>query len=102
MVLLIAKLKNAIIQQKVRSLLEHYQIEVLHHTPGRIRVRVKSWKENKSLLMRLLNDIETDAAIKSVVFTEETGSILILYKQQNAKEPGTYARWQGLINKYFS
>lgn len=101
MCFLLTKLKNKVIEQKVRSLLEYYQVEILHHTPGRVRVRIKNWKENRKLLMQLLDDIQVDPAIKSVAFTEETGSILIYYIQDKVREPATYERWQGIFNKYF-
>lgn len=96
-----AKLKNGIVQLKVRSLLERYQVEVLHHTPGRVRVRIKNWKDNRSLLNNLLEDIQSDPAVESVSFTEETGSILIHYHKGLVKESATHNRWQELFTKYF-
>lgn len=98
---MLAKVKNAVVQRKVRSLLERYQVEVLHHTPGRVRVRIKNWNNNRSLLNRLLEDVKMDPAVDSVSFTEETGSILIHYHQDRVKEPTTHTRWQGLFDKYF-
>lgn len=98
---MLTKLKNAVVQRKVRSLLERYQVEVLHHTPGRVRVRIKNWKDNRTLLARLIEDLRNDAAIQSVAFTEETGSILIHYREDTVKESATHERWQELFNKYF-
>ena len=71
--------KSVVVQRQVRSLLEKYQVEVLHHTPGRVRVRIKNWKDNRNLLSHLLKDIKLDPAAESVAFTDETGSILIQY-----------------------
>ena len=98
---MLAKLKNVVVQRKVRSLLERYQVEVLHHTPGRVRVRIKNWKDNRVLLNRLLEDIKLDPAVKSVAFTEETGSILIHYHQDQVEKSTTHDRWQDLFKKYF-
>lgn len=96
-----AKLKNGVVQLKIRSLLERYQVEVLHHTPGRVRVRIRNWKDNRSLLNRLIEDVRLDPAVVSVAFTEETGSILIHYHQDMVKESTTHNRWQELFKKYF-
>lgn len=98
---MLAKLKQAVIQRKVHSLLERYQVEVIHHTPGRARVRIRNWKDHRELLMRLLEEMKNDAAVESVAFTEETGSILIHYEQDAVKEAATHARWQALFDKYF-
>lgn len=98
---LLTKLKNIVVQRKVHSLLERYQVEVLHHTPGRVRVRIKRWQDNRVLLERLLEDMRNDPAVESVAFTEETGSILIHYRQDQVKEATTHERWQELFKNYF-
>lgn len=96
-----AKLKNGVVQLKIRSLLERYQVEVLHHTPGRVRVRIKNWKDNRSLLKNLMEDIRLDPAVESLEFTEETGSILIHYHRDQVRESAAHNRWQELFKKHF-
>lgn len=99
---MLANVKKKVIQHKINKLLSQYGVKVLHRTPGRVRLKIEGWQQHEELFQKLLQEVKEDAAVESVQFTAETGSILIYYMENAHKDHETQQRWLAIGNDYFA
>ncbi len=83
---------NIIIARRIQQLLRKNQIEVLHHLPGRIRLRSPLFKRELAVT-RLVEELAQDPKILSVTYTKETGSLLIQFDNSLANDYGQIELW---------
>ncbi len=94
------KVKEIAVRQKIIYLLKKYNVELKHHTPGRVRVKLSNWRSKQEMLQRLLGELEQDIDVKSIEFTEYTGSVLIHYNEAALKDSFAHNRWTLIFEKY--
>ena len=81
------------IQYRLKKLLVKNKIQVLHYLPGRVRLSSPLWMQNPGLVKGLIDELEREPRIKSVTFTKETGSLLILYDNTPLDELSQIELW---------
>lgn len=97
---MLTKVKELVIRKKITSLLKKYHVELKHYTPGRVRVKLANWRNKRETLQNLIKDLELDADVESIEFTEQTGSILIYFNENALMNPQTHNRWIHIFEKY--
>lgn len=97
---MLTKIKGFVVRNKVESLLNKHDVELLHYTPGRIRVKLLSWKNKEYMVQGLIDDLRKDQDVEAVEFTEQTGSVLIFFNHAALENPNAHGRWLHLFQKY--
>jgi hypothetical protein len=83
---------NLFIATRIQKLLLKNKIKVMHFNPGRIRVKSSLWV-NKPNMKRLVEELEQDPKIYSVTYTEEVGSLLILFDKSILNDYSQIEKW---------
>lgn len=97
---MLTRVKEVVVRQRIISLLKKYNVELKHHKPGRVRVKLSNWRSKQEMLQRLLGELERDIDVKSIEFTETTGSVLIHYNEAALKDSFAHNRWTQIFEKY--
>lgn len=97
---MLTKIKGLVVRNRVENLLKKHNVELLHYTPGRIRVKLLSWKNKEHMVERLIHDLKKDPDVQSVKFTEQTGTILLFFNHAALENPNAHGRWLHLFHKY--
>jgi hypothetical protein len=63
-----------------------YPAQIVHHIPGRIRVKISRAKHNRALLNRVRESLANCNGVERVSVNEATGSFLIYYDPQSLKD----------------
>jgi hypothetical protein len=91
-------ISNIMIARRIQQLLRKNQIEVLHHLPGRIRLRSPHFKR-EAAVTRLVEELKQDPKILSVTYTKEVGSLLILFDNSLASDYGQIELWMVKVDQ---
>lgn len=97
---MLTKVKEMVIRKKITFLLNKYNVELKHYTPGRIRVKLSNWRNKQVTLENLIKELEADRDVKSIEFTEQTGSLIVHYNEAALKDAFAHNRWIHIFEKY--
>ena len=76
---MLGKITDYILFNHVKRKLEKYDIKMVHFIPGRIRLQSLQWKTNRTLMEKLVKELQAQSMIFSVQPTFVTGSLVITY-----------------------
>jgi hypothetical protein len=85
-------LSNLMIATRIQKLLIKNQIKIVHYMPGRIRLKSPIWK-NQDVINSLVDELEKESKILSVVYTKETGSLLIQFDKSPVEDYSQIELW---------
>ncbi|WP_307330768.1 HMA2 domain-containing protein [Evansella vedderi] len=90
---MISTIKKVLYMNKIKNLLKQHQITVLHFIPGRVRLASPHWKDETYILRRIIEELRSEERIFSVVYTKETGSLLITYNKDPVHNEKQIESW---------
>jgi hypothetical protein len=85
-------LSNLMIVTRIQKLLIKNQIKIVHYLPGRIRLKSPLWIHQASI-NRLVEELEKEPKILSVIYTKETGSLLIQFDKSPVNDYSLIELW---------
>ncbi|QHE51552.1 HMA2 domain-containing protein [Pontibacillus sp. HMF3514] len=73
------EVKKLLLTRRIKDLLEKNQITILHYIPGRVRLCSPLWKQHPEIITRLIFECKNENRIRSVTYSNETGSLLVKF-----------------------
>lgn len=78
--------------RRIQKLLVKNQIQVLHHIPGRIRLKSPFWV-NSPIVASVVEELEREPHIISVSYTPAVGTVLVLFEESLSRNYGKLEEW---------
>jgi hypothetical protein len=89
----LSHLSHVRIAKSIQKLLHKNQIKILHFIPGRIRLQSPLWINETKILKSLVEELEQEPRILSVIYTKEIGSLLVLYDNSPLDDYTQIEQW---------
>lgn len=95
---MLSAIKKIFYATKIKAMMKHFDIHILHHIPGRIRLQSDYWKDAADQMQPLLKELDEENRIRSVKYTSETGTLLVFYDKERVSCEEQIERWMTRLN----
>ena len=96
------KATEFIINKQIERKLKQYDIRLVHHIPGRIRLQSPRWVNNSELVGRIVYELQSQPIIYNVQSTLITGSLLITYDAQVEANVQDLELWIQILDQVYA
>ena len=85
---------------KLLALATKYGVQIRKAVPGEVIVQIATWHQYEEKFLQIINDLQQDGAIKSIMANPRTGVVQVFYDESALEDQTVIRRWLRMLDSY--